>query len=254
MYSNHVYLKVKILMKNVVNKVLIIITASLFISPVFAENIDLETARKNISKQFKSVNPQNISPSPVPGLYQIAMPPRFFYASADGKYVVDGDLINMQTKQNVSQGPRNKSLSAAINAMGEDSMIVFGKDTLKHTVTVFTDIDCTYCRKLHNEVKSYNDLGIRIRYMAYPRAGIGSGSFKKADAVWCSKDKAKAMTQAKNGGKVKSEQCKSPVAQHYALGNMIGIRGTPALVLEDGTVVPGYIPAKRLGEALNKAK
>ena len=228
-----------------------VISACVLISPVFADNTDLEAARKNIAEQFKTVNPQNISPSPVPGLYQVAMPPRFFYASADGKYIVDGDLINMETKQNVSQAYRNKTLSAAINAMGEDSMIIFGKDSLKHTVTVFTDIDCTYCRKLHHEVKAYNDLGIRVRYMAYPRAGIGSGSFKKLEAVWCSKDKEKAMTQAKNGASVKSEPCKNPVAQHFALGNMIGIRGTPALVLQDGTVVPGYIPAKRLGEALN---
>lgn len=241
-------------MKNAINKVLVVITACLFITPVFAGNTDLETARKNISKQFNGVNPENIFPSPVSGLYQVAMPPRFFYASADGRYVVDGDLIDMTTKQNVSQVPRNKSVSAAITAMGEDSMIIFGKDSLKHTVTVFTDIDCGYCRKLHNEVKKYNDLGIRVRYMSYPRSGIGSGAFKQAEAVWCSKDKAKAMTQAKNGINVKSEKCENPVARHYALGNMIGIRGTPALVLEDGTVVPGYIPASRLSEALNKAK
>lgn len=241
-------------MKNVLNNVLIVVTACLFITPVYAEDKELEIARKNISKQFKTVNPENIFQSPIPGLYQVAMPPRFFYASADGRYVVDGDLIDMRTKENVSQGPRNKSLSAAINAMGEDSMIIFGKGTLKHTVTVFTDIDCSYCRKLHKEVKKYNELGIRIRYLAYPRAGIGSGSFNKAEAVWCSKDKKEAMTKAKNGIELKVDKCKNPVAQHYALGNMIGIRGTPALVLEDGTVVPGYIPAARLGEALNKAK
>lgn len=240
-------------MNNAIHKAFVVITACLFITPAFAENSELEAARKNISKQFKTVSPENIYPSPVPGLYQVVMPPRFFYASADGHYVVDGDLINMTTKQNVSQGPRNKSLSAAINSLGEDSMIIFGKKTLKHTVTVFTDIDCTYCRKLHHEVKNYNDLGIRIRYMAYPRAGLGSDAFHKAEAVWCSKDKKKAMTDAKNGATVKSEKCDNPVAQQYALGNMIGIRGTPALVLEDGTVVPGYIPAKRLSEALNKA-
>ena len=138
--------------------------------------------------------------------------------------------------------------------MGEDSMIIFGKDTLKHTVTVFTDIDCGYCRKLHNEIKKYNKLGIRIRYMFYPRAGIGSDSFKKAEAVWCSKDRAKALTQAKNGIKVTSKKCDNLVAQHYAMGNLIGIRGTPALVLEDGSVVPGYIPAARLSAGLNQMK
>ncbi len=240
-------------MKNVLSKVFVVVAACLVVSPVFAENIDLEAARKNIAKQFKGVNLENIAPSPIPGLYQVAMPPRFFYVSADGRYVVDGDLIDMATKENISEGARNSSVAAAINAMGEDSMVIFGKKTLKHTVTVFTDIDCGYCRKLHNEVKKYNELGIRVRYMAYPRAGIGSGAFKKAEAVWCSKDKVKAMTDSKNGISVKAEKCKNPVAQHYALGNMIGIRGTPAIVLEDGTVVPGYIPAARLSAALNKA-
>lgn len=241
-------------MKNVLSKVIVVLSVCLFISPVFAEKAELETARKNISKLFKGINPENIFPSPVSGLYQVLMPPRFFYASADGRYLVDGDLIDMTTKENISQGPRNKSISAAIDGMGEDSMVIFGKKSLKHTVTVFTDIDCTYCRKLHNEINKYNELGIRIRYMAYPRAGIGSGSFKKAEAVWCSKDKAKAMTDSKNGVNIKNEACKNPVGQHYALGQMIGIRGTPALVLEDGTVVPGYIPAARLSEALNQAK
>lgn len=241
-------------MKNALSKVIIVLSVCLFISPVLAENAELDVARKNISKLFKGINPKNIFPSPVPGLYQVLMPPRFFYASADGRYLVDGDLIDMTTKENVSQGPRNKSVSAAIDGMGEDSMIIFGKDTSKHTVTVFTDIDCGYCRKLHKEVKKYNELGIRVRYMAYPRAGIGSGSFKKLEAVWCSKDQAKAMTDSKNGVSIKSETCKNPVGQHYALGQMIGIRGTPAIVLEDGTVVPGYIPAARLSEALNQAK
>lgn len=238
-------------MKSIISKAFVVLVAFLFISPVFADN-SLEQARKNISKLFTDVDPKNITKSPIPGLYQVSLPPRFFYASADGRYIVDGDLIDMVNKQNISKILRNKSLSAAINAMGEDSMIVFGEDNLKHTVTVFTDIDCSYCRKLHSEIKKYNDLGIRMRYLSYPRAGIGSVSFKKAEAVWCSKDKAKALTRAKNGENIKSEKCNSPVAEHYALGNMIGIRGTPALVLEDGTVIPGYIPAARLVEELNK--
>lgn len=241
-------------MKNALSKVIVIISACLFISPVFAENADLETARKNISKIFKGVNPNNISTSPIPGLYQVAMPPRFYYVSADGQYLVDGDLIDQRTNQNVSQESRNKSVAAAINAIDEDSMIIFGDKSLKHTVTVFTDIDCGYCRKLHNEIKKYNEAGIRIRYLAFPRAGIDSPSFKKIEDVWCSKDKAKAMTQAKNGQTVKSVKCKSPVRQHLALVKMMGLNGTPALVLENGQVVPGYIPAARLIGGLNQMK
>jgi thiol:disulfide interchange protein DsbC len=239
-------------MNKLTTSVLFALLTGIFITSVHAEDTELESARKNITENIKGVNPKNIFPSPISGLYQVVMPPRLFYASLDGRFILDGDMIDMKTKQNITQGLRNKALSTAVNAMGEDAMIIFGKDTLKHTVTVFTDIDCTYCRKLHSEVKQYNDLGIRIRYMAYPRAGLGSSSFNKAEAVWCSKDKKKAMTQAKNGSTIKSETCNSPVAQEYALGNMIGIRGTPALVLEDGTVVPGYVPPQALSDALNK--
>ena len=233
-------------MKKVISKVFVIIAACVMVSPVFAEASDLETARKNISKLFADINPENIMPSPISGLYQVSLPPRFYYVSADGRYVVDGSILDTTTKENITQTSRDKSVATAINAMGDDSMVVFGKKTLKHTVTVFTDIDCGYCRKLHNEVKKYNDLGIRVRYMAYPRAGVGSGAFKKAEAVWCSKDKAKALTNSKNGLAVKSEKCDNPVAQHYALGNMIGIRGTPAIILESGRIIPGYVPAPAL--------
>ncbi len=239
-------------MKNVINKVFVFFAACLLVTPVVAENIDLETARKNISKNFGGISAKNIFPSPIPGLYQVSMPPRFFYASADGRYFVKGDLIDLVSQQNVSLAPRKKSVSTAVEALGEKSMIVFGKDTLKHTITVFTDIDCGYCRKLHNEIKKYNEHGIRVRYLAYPRAGVGSAAYKKAEAVWCSKDKAAAMTTSKSGGQVKAKTCDNPVAKHYKLGEDIGIRGTPAIVLSDGTVVPGYIPAKRLSDGLNQ--
>lgn len=239
-------------MKNVTNQFLSIIVFSLFAASSFAVDVNLEKARKNIVKQFDGVDPKNITISPVPGLYQVSMPPRFFYASEDGRYIVDGDLIDITTKQNISKGERNSSIATAVNDMGENSMIIFGKNNLKHTITVFTDIDCGYCRKLHSEVKKYNQAGIRIRYMAYPRAGIRSSAFKKAEAVWCSEDKNKAMTDSKNGVSIKVTKCRNPVAEHYALGNMIGIRGTPAIILDDGEVIPGYIPATRLSAILNE--
>lgn len=241
-------------MKNTLNIVLVVVAACLSVTPIYAEDNGLELAKKNIVKNFKGINPQNIFYSPIPGLFEVSKPPRFFYVSADGRYVIDGDLIEKSTKRNISQGPRNKSVAAAINAIDEDSMIIFGDKSLKHTVTVFTDIDCGYCRKLHNEIKKYNDLGIRIRYMAYPRAGLGSPSFKKIEDVWCSKDRKKAMTRAKNGQAVKSIKCKSPATTHLSLVHMMGLSGTPALVLENGQIVPGYIPAARLADGLNQMK
>jgi len=239
-------------MKNVTTKVLSILAMTLLSYSIFAAEISLEKARENITKQFDGINPENISKSPVSGMYQILMPPRIFYASADGRYVFNGDLIDMVDQVNVSQGVKNRTIAKAVKDIGEDSMIIFGNSSLKHTVTVFTDIDCGYCRKLHGEIKKYNEAGIRVRYMAYPRAGIGSSAFKKAEAVWCSKDKAQAMTDSKNGRNVESKECNNPIAKHYALGDNIGIRGTPAIILENGRIIPGYVPAKGLTAELNR--
>ena len=239
-------------MKNVITKVLSIIAISIMSSVVFATEISLEKARENITQQFDGLSPESISQSPVPGMYQILMPPRIFYASADGRYIFNGDLIDMVKQVNVSQGVRNSSVASSVKNMGEDSMIVFGDSSLKHTVTVFTDIDCGYCRKLHGEIKNYNAAGIRVRYMAYPRAGIGSSAFKKAEAVWCSKDKVQAMTNSKKGLNVQAEKCTNPVAKHYALGESIGIRGTPAIILESGRIIPGYVPAEGLIAEINR--
>lgn len=211
----------------------------------------LEQARQQIVKTFSDAKPTDITPSPIPGLYQVMIPPRLFYASADGRYLFSGDVIDVQRQQNLSKDMRDKAVITAINDLGEENMIVFGKDTLKHTITVFTDIDCTYCRKLHSEIAEYNKLGIRIRYLAYPRAGLNSASSQKAEAVWCSKDRQAALTAAKSGQIVKAEKCDNPVAKEYTLGKLIGVRGTPALVLEDGTVVPGYIPPQRLKDGLD---
>ena len=240
-------------MKNVTTKIFSIIAMTVLSSAIFAAEINLEKARENIAKQFNVSNLENIKQTPVPGIYQILLSPRIFYASADGRYAFNGDLIDMVEQVNVSQATRNRSVASLVEGMGEDSMIVFGDSGLKHTVTVFTDIDCGYCRKLHGEMKKYNEAGIRVRYMAYPRAGIGSDSFEKSVAVWCSDDQAQAMTMAKKGLKVKVGGCKhSSVADHYALGERIGIRGTPAIILESGRIIPGYVPAKGLIAELNR--
>lgn len=229
------------------------VIAGIFSVPVYAVSPGLEKARTNIAKLFEYINPKDIQESPIPGMYQVSVPPRIYYATADGRYVINGDLYDAVADKNLSQGVRNMSTAKTINAVNEDSMIIFGKKTSKHTVTVFTDIDCGYCRKLHHEVKKYNDLGIRVRYMAYPRAGIGSSAFKKAEAVWCSKDRARAMTEAKDGKHVTSDKCANPVREQFELGNALGIRGTPAIILENGELIPGYAPAAQLLQTINKA-
>ncbi|VAX13794.1 Thiol:disulfide interchange protein DsbC [hydrothermal vent metagenome] len=234
--------------------ILVVLVSSLFaLSAVAGSNSELEKARRTISIKL-GVPAKDIKASPVANLYLVSIPPRLFYISGDGKYVIDGDMIDVASKTNVTEGLRGQARIQAINNLGEDAMIIFNpkKGKLKHTITVFTDIDCPYCRKLHDNIEAYNALGIKVRYLAYPRAGIGSGSYDKAVAVWCASDRKKAMAMAMGKQVVKSEKCTNPVDAEFKLGNMIGVRGTPALVLENGQMVPGYVPPKRLAAILDQ--
>jgi len=130
-------------------------------------------------------------------------------------------------------------------------MIVYKAENEKAHITVFTDVDCVYCRMLHKEVSQLNDFGVTVRYLAYPRSGIGSESYQKMVSVWCSDDPKEWLSEAKLGKKIPENKCVNPVADQFSLGNEVGVRGTPSIVLGDGTFVPGYLPAvelvKRLG-------
>ena len=224
-----------------------------FSQATFAADTQLELARKNITKNLAGVSADSIQPSEIKGLYKVSVPPRVFYVSADGLYAVDGSIIDLKAGVNLTELEKQKSVVTAVNSLGEDSMVVFAPDKTKHTVTVFTDIDCGYCRKLHDAVPEYNKFGIKIRYLAYPRAGLGSSSYKKAVSVWCADDRKSAMTKAKSGAKLSEKSCDNPIKAHMEMGSMVGLRGTPALVLDDGRVIPGFVPPARLSSILDKS-
>jgi thiol:disulfide interchange protein DsbC len=129
-------------------------------------------------------------------------------------------------------------------------MLIFSPDKPTHTITVFTDIDCGYCRKLHHEMADYHAKGIRVRYLMFPRSGVNSPSYDKAVSVWCSEDRNDSLTKAKNGKDPAPRTCDNPVQNHMAMGRSIGVQGTPSIVFEDGRVIPGYVPAERLAAML----
>ncbi|MBI3560129.1 MAG: DsbC family protein [Gammaproteobacteria bacterium] len=207
---------------------------------------------KAVVKEQLSQEPTSINPSPIKNLFEVVVGPQVYYISQDGRYVFNGDLIDLHTKTNITDEKRDAARLTALNALGEDSMIIFGPKQVKHTITVFTDIDCGYCRKLHSEIADYNKLGIKVRYLAYPRAGIGSDSYNKAVTVWCADDRQKAMTEAKSGTNLPNKSCVNPVAKEYELGQALGVNGTPAIILENGKLFPGYAPAKQLSDILDK--
>lgn len=205
-----------------------------------------------LSAALGGVSESSIKPAPMPGWYEVARGSAIGYVSEDGKFLIDGDLIDLQSKVNLTDKRRSQWRKDSVALIDESKMIIFEPEKVKHTVTVFTDVDCGYCRKLHAEMKDYMDEGIRIRYVFYPLRGEQAKSFKTAENVWCSEDRHEALTLAKQGKEIKAEACENPVAMHLQTGMKIGIRGTPGLVTEDGKLLPGYMPAKTLLAELEK--
>jgi thiol:disulfide interchange protein DsbC len=174
------------------------------------------------------------------------------YSDIDGEFLFAGDLFQASPAGlvNLSSKTRQIRIQERVSAIPEDDMIIFTPQLTKASITVFTDVDCTYCRALHRDLEQLNDLGIEVKYVAYPRGGEQAESYSKMISVWCSDDRKKSLTQAKNGQNLPQFECDNPVLDHYAIGNAIGITGTPAIVLPDGQVVPGYMDSERLAALL----
>jgi len=191
---------------------------------------------------------EDLKPSPIPGIYQFAQDADVSYLTADGRYFLDGNLYDMKSRENLTEEVRTHARAAMIAAVPESEMLIFSPPNPKYTITVFTDVDCQYCRKLHSEMAELNHLGVRVRYMFFPRTGPNTESWRKAEVVWCSADRNDALTRAKLGAALDmNKTCgPTPVAREYALGESIGVRGTPAIVTEGGDYIAGYMPPKEL--------
>ena len=206
----------------------------------------------SIARLNADLKVDGVMTTPVSGLYEVAIGPRLVYVTGDGRYLFQGSISDVEKREDLTEPRRSAIRLAAINKVSEDQMVIFGPKNAAHTITVFTDIDCGFCRRLHSEVGKYNANGIRVRYLFMPRAGVGSESYQKAVAVWCAKDRHQAMTDAKAGKEIPVKECDNPVDEHMALAELMGINGTPALILPDGTLLPGYVPPDRLKAVLEK--
>jgi len=175
------------------------------------------------------------------------------YSDISGDYLFAGDMYQTTDSglMNLSAGIRQVRTLEKIAAIPEDQMIIFTPEVdIKASLTVFTDVDCTYCRALHRDMDAMLERGIEVRYMAYPRGGENADSYQKMISVWCSEDRHKSLTQAKNGQNLPEAECETPVLAHYALGNELGITGTPALIFPDGRLIPGYVEVDQLAAML----
>jgi thiol:disulfide interchange protein DsbC len=195
--------------------------------------------------------PEDVRPTPVPGLFEVRRGAEVLYMTQDGKYALIGDLYQLSTHNNLTEERRRELRMKLIGAVPESNMLVFGPEQAKYTITVFTDVDCVYCRALHKQIADYNRLGIRVRYMFFPRTGPDTESWHKAEQVWCSPDRKAALTRAKLGQELDTRVCaNTPVAQEYALGKAVGITGTPGIVTSTGDLLPGYLPPEAMLEEL----
>lgn len=225
----------------------VLLTAVFFAGPVpAADDEGAAKVRQSLNMLLPGLKFGEITPSPVPGLYEVVVGHKLAYVTENGRYLMQGTLIDIEMQKDLTEPRVNAIKSKAITGLNEEMMVIFGPEKAKYNVTVFTDIDCGYCRKLHSEIDQYMEQGIRIRYLFYPRAGIGSDSYRKAVSVWCADDRKAAMTLAKSGKPIENRECENPVKTDMALGSQMGVSGTPALVLDNGKMIPGYIPADRL--------
>ncbi|MFT6915354.1 MAG: thiol:disulfide interchange protein DsbC [Motiliproteus sp.] len=204
----------------------------------------------------QTIQIRSIKPSPIEGLYEVETDSgEILYSSADGQHFVVGKLFEIQGQRlvNLSEQRLKGTRAETLKGLNKDDMIVFSpQGEVKAVVYAFTDTDCGYCRKLHSEMDDYNQAGIEIRYLAFPRSGLQSETYQEMVSVWCAEDRKAAITTAKTGGQVPRNDCANPVADQYKLGVAFGVTGTPALVFTDGTLLPGYMPAARLTATLQQ--
>jgi thiol:disulfide interchange protein DsbC len=224
-------------------------------SAVHAADTPSEDIRAQVAAKVPPAKPEDVTLIAGGALYEVKMGARSVYVTADRKYMIAGDLFDLDTKVNMSDERRSSERKSAMQLIEDADAIVFGADGVaKHTITVFTDPDCTYCRQLHSQIEQINELGIEVRYLAYPRSGPGTESWKKSESIWCSKDRGNALTRAKRGEAVEPAECDSPVARNFKLGERVGVHGTPTILNEQGAIIGGYLSPQQLLQRLDGRK
>ena len=229
------------------SKRLTILLAALVVIPGVQAEQEFEAAVNAIKSMVPNIQIDSVRPAPFPGFVEMLLGAQLIYVSNDGRYLIDGQLIEIASRKNLSESSKGAVRKERLEQLAMADQVAFPADgEKKHTITVFTDIDCAYCRRLHAQIGEYNSLGIDVNYLFFPRAGVGSHSFEKAVSVWCADDRNSAFTAAKAGEEPVPLDCPNPVERHFELGRELGVTGTPALVAEDGTLIPGYVPPATL--------
>ena len=224
------------------------------LAPAFAESEEGKLAGA-IAERFPGATPDHIAPSPVPGIYEVSLDGELIYVTPDARFAFAGRLFDLQERADLSEPVMAKLRVQTLDTVPEAKMIIFEPEgEAKYTISTFTDVDCPYCRKMHQEMEQLLDAGVRVRYLMFPRTAVGSPSYQKAVSVWCADDRNEAMTYAKLGGTPEERECANPVMEHMELARRLGLTGTPMTITETGERLNGYLPADQLVARLDAAK
>ncbi len=215
---------------------------------VFAD--DIAELKQSLAKSLPQYEASYIEKTPIEGIYQVIIGGQVIYMTKDARYMIDGNLIDLSTRKNYTEDAMSVIRLSQIEKLGEDKMVVYTPKTIKHTITVVTDIDCPYCRRLHSEMDQYMEGGVQVRYIFMPLKG--KGDFRTTVSVWCSKDRNEALDMAKAGAELEAKDCENPIDEHLNVSRNLGVRGTPAIILQNGNMLPGYVPASKLIAELQK--
>ena len=214
---------------------------------------EIESIKAKLTESFPTHSPDSITKSQVKGLYEAVYGTQVIYVTDDARYLFQGVVMDLDDgKRDITEVSSSKARKKFMVKVNEQESIAFGSEKPRHTITVFTDIDCGYCRKLHAEMDQYASYDIKVNYLLFPRNGLTSPSYSKSVSVWCSKDRTDALTRAKSGEELPAENCDNPIAQHFEIGKQVGVTGTPAILTADGELMPGYVPAKQLAQRLDE--
>jgi thiol:disulfide interchange protein DsbC len=233
-------------------RLLALLLGSTLATASFAAEDAIEQVRAQLAERLPDVTPDRISPSPVPGLYELVIGTQVIYITGDARLALQGPLLDLENGRDLTEPVMVEARLKLLADYPEARMVVFEPEgEVRHTLTTFTDIDCPYCRRMHAEMDEYLARGIRVRYMLYPRAGLGSESYRKALDVWCADDRNQAMTMAKAGQPLERRECDNPIREHMALAIQLGLTGTPFSISETGEKISGYAPADAMAARLD---
>lgn len=215
-----------------------------------------QAEREQLAASLPGVEAADIRETQLEGLYEVTLGTRVVYVSGDGRYMIQGQLVDLEARRNLTEERSSEIRSRWVSELPESDMVIFeAAGETRHTITVFTDVDCSYCRAMHAEIDELQELGIRVRYLLYPRNGMDNPSAQKAESVWCADDRQAALTRAKAGKRVPRRSCgQSPLPTNIQRAREIAVTGTPTIVTQDGDLIRGYLPAERLAEELGQSR